>query len=292
MKKRAALKQTLILPSPAKLNLFLHINRQREDGYHDLQTLFQLLDYGDQLTLTANNTGNITLSPPIPGVALEDNLIFKAVAALQKASNCPLGAHIELVKRLPMGGGIGGGSSNAATTLVGLNHLWQTQLSLDTLAEVGRKLGADIPVFVRGETAWAEGVGEKLTPIEMPEHWYLVLAPNCHVSTASVFSHKDLTRNTPTIKVSAFIEKGGLNDCQKLVETLYPQVRDAVDWLNQYGPAQLTGTGACVFAPFPSKEAAMDVFNKRPRLLDTDQQINGFVAKGVNRSSLYQCLPS
>lgn len=283
---------SLTLPSPAKLNLFLHINGRREDDYHELQTVFQILDYGDELTLSRNETGEISITPALTGVPLKENLIYKAALSLQKAARCTYGAEIQLTKRLPMGGGIGGGSSNAATALLGLNHLWNTRLDEDELAEIGRKLGADIPVFIRGQTAWAEGVGEKLSPLEIPERWYVVVAPNCHVSTATVFSHKDLTRGTPPIKVSAFLEKGGVNDCQNLVETLYPQVRDAVDWLNQYGPAQLTGTGACVFAPFPSEEAALEVLNKYPPLLDTDKQINGFVAKGVNQSPLHQCLPS
>lgn len=275
----------LVLPSPAKLNLFLHLTGQRPDGYHTLQTVFQLLDYGDELAFEATDDPNITLSPSLPQVAVTDNLIYKAAKLLQQTTGCRKGARIELVKRLPMGGGIGGGSSNAATTLIGLNHLWQTGLSPDQLSVLGLQLGADVPVFTHGKTAWAEGVGEQLQSIETQPLWYLVIAPKCHVSTASIFSHKDLTRNTPPITVAAFFEKGGKNDCQPLVETLYPQVRDAVDWLNQFGPAQLTGTGACIFAPFPSKDAAQAVFAKRPK------HLNGFVAQGVNDSPLHQCLP-
>jgi 4-diphosphocytidyl-2-C-methyl-D-erythritol kinase len=274
----------LQLPSPAKLNLFLHITGRRPDGYHNLQTLFQLLDYGDELSFTPRHDGEIVLMPDLPGVALEDNLIYKAARCLQQASGTTQGAAIELIKRLPMGGGIGGGSSNAATALLGLNHLWKAGFSLDALAEMGRGLGADVPVFVRGRTAWAEGVGEQLTPLSLPPQWYLVLAPNCAVSTAEIFSNKDLTRDTPDIKVAAFLEEGGHNDCQPVVEKHYPQVKDAVDWLGRFGPARLTGTGACVFSPFPSKERALEVFAKRPKQLD------GFVAIGANESLLHRRL--
>ncbi|WNO09561.1 4-(cytidine 5'-diphospho)-2-C-methyl-D-erythritol kinase [Teredinibacter sp. KSP-S5-2] len=285
------MQDSLTLPCPAKLNLFLHITGKRPDGYHNLQTLFQLLDYGDQLTTTLNTSGTISIAPEIKGLPTESNLIYRAAVALKEATGCALGADFVLTKRLPMGGGIGGGSSNAATALLALNQLWQTGLSVNELAGIGRHLGADIPVFVAGNTAWAEGIGEQLMPVEMPERWYLVIAPDCHVSTAEIFSHKDLTRDTLAIKVSAFLEKGGKNDCQKLVESLYPQVKDAVDWLKQYGPAQLTGTGACVFAPFASQASALEAFAKRPRLSSSNTQIDGFVAKGVNRSPLHQCLP-
>lgn len=274
----------LLLPSPAKLNLFLHITGRRDDGYHTLQTVFQLLDYGDELSFTPRTDSAITLTPALEGVALKDNLIYQAARKLQQASGCTKGADIGLTKRLPMGGGIGGGSSNAATALVGLNHLWQTGLNLDQLADLGRELGADIPVFVKGQTAWAEGIGDRLTPLTLPCPWYLVLVPNCAISTAAIFSNKDLTRDTPDIKVAAFLEEGGKNDCQPVVERHYPQVKDAVDWLSRFGPARLTGTGACVFSPFPSRERALEVFAKRPKQLD------GFVAVGANESLLHRRL--
>lgn len=274
----------LILPSPAKLNLFLHITGRRPDGYHQLQTLFQLLDYGDELSFVSRSDGAVHVTPALPGVAQEDNLIYRAARELQAFTGCTTGAHIELTKRLPMGGGIGGGSSNAATTLLGLNHLWQTGLSLDELATLGGKLGADVPVFVRGRTAWAEGIGDELTPLDLPQTWYVVLVPECAISTAKIFSHKDLTRDTPDIKVAAFLEEGGKNDCQPVVERLYPQVKDAVDWLSRFGPARLTGTGACVFSPFPSEQSALEVFAKRPK------QLNGFVAVGANESLLHRRL--
>ncbi|WP_439134357.1 4-(cytidine 5'-diphospho)-2-C-methyl-D-erythritol kinase [Pseudomaricurvus sp.] len=277
--------KSLTLPSPAKLNLFLHITGQREDGYHTLQTLFQLLDFGDELSFQSRDDGIITLQPGIPDVAAEDNLIVKAARILQQLKpNTPLGANIQLTKRLPMGGGIGGGSSNAATTLLALNTLWNLELDIDTLAQLGRQLGADVPVFVRGKTAWAEGVGEQLQAVEMPQDWFLVLTPNCHVSTAEIFSHKDLTRDTSNITVAAFLEQGGHNDCQPLVLTLYPEVKKALDWLSQYGDAKMTGTGACVFAPFDNKASAEAVLAKAP---DT---LQGFVARGVNQSQVHQLL--
>ncbi|MFL0810144.1 MAG: 4-(cytidine 5'-diphospho)-2-C-methyl-D-erythritol kinase [Agarilytica sp.] len=274
----------LTLPSPAKLNLFLHILARRVDGYHELQTVFQLLDYGDELSFEEDQSGQISIKPKIKGLKTEDNLIYKAAQILRQHCGLNKGARISLKKTLPMGGGIGGGSSNAATTLLALNHLWDCKLTIDDLAELGRQLGADVPVFVQGESAWAEGIGEKLLPIELPEQYFVILAPKCHVSTAEVFSHKELTRGTAAITVPAFLERGGKNDCQPLVEGLFPQVRDAVEWLSQHGPTQLTGTGACIFAPFTSKEAADAVFAQKPGHID------GFVAKGVQHSPLHQCL--
>jgi 4-diphosphocytidyl-2-C-methyl-D-erythritol kinase len=274
----------LTLPCPAKLNLFLHITGRRPDGYHNLQTLFQLLDYGDELELSISPTGRIQLTPEFPAIPLELNLVYRAAKLLQAAAHCPLGADLHLIKRLPLGGGIGGGSSDAATTLVGLNYLWHTGLNEDQLAELGRQLGADVPVFVRGKTAWAEGVGELLTPMKLPPKWYVVLAPNCAISTRDVFASEGLTRDSIGIKVRAFLEEGGKNDCQKVVEKLFPQVKDAVDWLDRFGPAQMTGTGACVFAPFATEAEAHGVFAKRPA------QLNGFVARGVNESPLHQRL--
>ena len=275
--------QTLNLLSPAKLNLFLHITGRRPDGYHNLQTLFQLLDYGDTLSFSLREDGEISLSPPIPGVPFEDNLIIKAVRLLQQLSNTDLGVDIQLEKRLPMGGGIGGGSSNAATTLVALNHLWQCGFSSQQLQVFGLRLGADVPVFVNAQTAWAEGVGETLQPIEMPENWFLVAQPDCHVSTQAIFSHKDLTRDSPNIKVAAFLEQGGQNACQALVRRLYPQVDEALNWFAKHGyPAKLTGTGGCVFTQFATAEAAQQVLASLPKHLP------GFVAKGINKSPLYE----
>ena len=277
----------LSLFSPAKLNLFLHITGRRPDGYHNLQTLFQLLDYGDTLGFTTRDDGLVSLTPGIPGVAFEDNLIIKAVRILQKHSASTAGVDIQLQKRLPMGGGIGGGSSNAATTLVALNHLWQCGFSTEQLGQFGLQLGADVPVFVNAQTAWAEGVGEALQPIEMPKNWFLVAQPDCHVSTQQIFSHKDLTRDSPAIKVAAFLEQGGQNACQALVRRLYPQVDEALNWFAQHGHlAKLTGTGACVFSQFATAEAAQQVLEYLPKHLP------GFVAQGINHSPLYALLPS
>ena len=278
--------QNLRLLSPAKLNLFLHITGRRLDGYHNLQTLFQLLDYGDTLSFTVREDGEITLTPDIPGVAFEDNLIIKAVRLLRQLSNTDLGVDIQLEKRLPMGGGIGGGSSNAATTLVALNHLWYCGFSSEQLQSFGLRLGADVPVFVNAQTAWAEGVGETLQPIEMSKNWFLVAQPDCHVSTQKIFSHKDLTRDSPNIKVAAFLEQGGQNACQALVRRLYPQIDEALNWFAKHGySAKLTGTGACVFTQFATAEAAQQVLASLPKHLP------GFVAQGINRSPLYNLLP-
>ncbi len=274
----------LTLPCPAKLNLFLLITGQLPSGYHTLQTLFQLLDFGDQLTIRAHRRNDVTLSGSCSGIPPGQNLVTRAARLLKTYTGYHGGADLHLEKHLPQGGGLGGGSSDAASTLVGLNHVWQTGLTLDQLANLGLQLGADIPVFVHGHSALATGIGEELTPIALDENWYVVLAPNCEVSTALVFSHKDLTRNSIAIKVRAFFEEGGRNDCQPLVERLYPEVKEAVDWLSRFGPARLTGTGGCVFAAFSSEQAARDVFARRP------EPFRGFVARGVNQSPLHQRL--
>ncbi len=277
---------TLTLPAPAKLNLFLHIVGRRSDGYHELQTLFQLLDYGDELGFELRQDGEIQLHSDIPNLAPRDNLVYRAAFSLQQHTGSALGADITLLKRLPMGGGIGGGSSDAATTLIGLNHLWNCQLPTTELLQIGATLGADIPVFIQGRTAWAEGIGERLQPVDLAEKWFVVLAPDCHVSTPHIFSHKDLTRDTPVIKVAAFLEQGGKNDCQPLVEKLYPAVANALNWLKNFGPAQMTGTGACVFCAFSSKADAEHVFAQRPK------ELNGFVAKGINQHPAHEKLLS
>ena len=274
----------LSLPAPAKLNLFLHVTGRRANGYHELQTLFQFLDHGDTLHFSPRDDGVITLTPELPGVADEDNLIVRAARLLQKASGSNAGADIWLEKRLPMGGGIGGGSSDAATTLLGLNHLWNTGLSLDQLAELGLQLGADVPVFVRGDAAWAEGVGEVLTAVELEEPWYLVVVPPCHVSTAEIFSDQRLTRDTPPITLAAFRRYGGRNDLLPVVEARYPEIRNALILLNKYCEAKMTGSGSCLFGAFPNKREADKVRARLPATLQT------FVAKGCNRSPLHQLL--
>ncbi len=275
---------TLELPSPAKLNLFLHILGRRDDGYHNLQTVFQLLDYGDTLIFEQEPMGELRLSCNRPELETTDNLVFQAARLLQPyAQNTPgVRAHIE--KRLPAGGGLGGGSSNAATTLLGLNQLWECELSLEELAELGRQLGADVPVFVHGQSAWAEGVGERLDPLDLPTVWYLVLTPKCPVSTAFVFSQQELTRDTAAITVAAFFEQGGRNDCQPLVTKHFPEIQAVLDWLGKFGQAQMTGTGASVFAAFSSEATAQAVL--------AQSSWPGFVAKGVNQSPLHQSLPT
>ena len=279
----------LILPSPAKLNLFLHIVGRRPDGYHELQTLFQFLDYGDELsfTLTPDQPG-IRLLQPIPGVRDEDNLIIRAARMLEaRAAKTLPGVTIDIRKRLPMGGGLGGGSSNAATTLLGLNHLWQLELNLDELARMGLELGADVPVFVRGHAAFGEGVGEKLTPMNPPEDWFVVLKPACDINTAKIFSEEGLTRNSPRIKIAPAFEGDASryrNDCEDVVRKLYPEVKSGLEWLSQFGPARLTGTGACIFGRFPTESAARIIWESKP------SGITGFVAKGVNISPLHKKL--
>lgn len=275
---------TLALPAPAKLNLMLHVLGRRADGYHELQTLFQFLDHGDELTFTVRTDGDIRLTPEVHGVDHDNNLVVRAARLLQRHSGCELGADIELTKRLPMGGGLGGGSSDAATTLLGLDHLWQTRLGEDRLADIGLSLGADVPVFVRGHAAFAEGVGERLQPVELSEPWFLVIAPQVSVSTAEIFSDPELTRNTPAITVRSLLAGGGHNDCQPVVEKRYPEVRNALSLLNNFVPARMTGTGACVFGSFPNKGEADRVCRQLPA------DLPAFVAQGRNISMLHRKL--
>lgn len=271
-------------PSPAKLNLFLYITAQRADGYHELQTLFQFLDYGDQLFITPTTNDTITVTPPLDNVATEDNLIWRAAMALKDKTGCPFGARIEINKMLPMGGGIGGGSSNAATTLVALNHLWDTKLSDEELAKIGLALGADVPIFIHGHAAFAEGVGEKLTFITPNEPWYLVIRPNVSISTAAIFSHPHLTRNTPKRELAKLLADPYGNDCEKIVRMLYPEVDKQLSWLLQYAPSRLTGTGSCIFAEFDSEEQANAVLAQLP------DDVTAFIAQGQNVSSLKKTL--
>ena len=274
----------LILPAPAKLNLMLHILGRRADGYHELQTLFQFLDFGDELGFAVRQDGQIHLHTPIEGVPHDSNLIVRAARLLQQQSGCNLGADIWLDKRLPMGGGIGGGSSDAATTLLGLNHLWQLACSEDQLADMGLSLGADVPVFVRGHAAFAEGVGEKLQPVTLSEPWFLVAIPQVLVSTVEIFSDPELTRDTPPIKVRSLLEGGGRNDCLPVVQKRYPEVRNVLILLNKFVPAKLTGTGACVFGSFPNEDDADKVARQLPGTLPS------FVAQGRNISMLHRKL--
>ena len=271
-------------PSPAKLNLFLHINGRDERGYHQLQSLFQMLDYGDELAFDVSETDKIYMDEPIDGVKDEENLIIRAAMALKKHSGVKKGARILIRKRLPMGGGIGGGSSNAATALVALNHLWQCGLDLKTLSEIGLKLGADVPIFVHGKTAFAEGVGEVITPTDNEGDVFLVVFPGCHVSTAAVFSEPLLPRDTPKITWQDYQFDNTHNDCQKIVCERYPKVANLLRWLLEYAPSRMTGTGACLFAIFNQAEEARQVLKTLP------EGTSGFVARGVNQSPLYSRL--
>ena len=277
---------TLTLPAPAKLNLWLHIVGRRADGYHELETVFQFLDHGDELHFALRDDGVIQLHTPIEAVPHDSNLIVRAARKLQAQSGTPLGADIWLTKVLPMGGGIGGGSSDAATTLLALAHLWQLDWDEDRLAALGLSLGADVPVFVRGHAAFAQGVGEQLTPVDPEEPWYVVLVPQVSVSTAEIFSHPQLTRDSLPLKMRPVPKGNSRNDCQPVVEQNYPEVRNALNSLGKFTEARLTGTGSCVFGAFPSKAEADKVL----ALLSATQ--TGFVAKGSNISMLHRKLQS
>lgn len=268
-------------PAPAKLNLFLHVNGRRADGYHELQTLFQFIDYCDMPDSKVTETAELILHSNISNVVADsDNLILRAAKSLQQTTGFTGGAEIWLDKRLPMGGGLGGGSSDAATTLVALNTLWNTQLSTEELAKIGLKLGADIPVFIHGFAAFAEGVGERLQAVNPSEPWYLIIAPDAHVSTAEVFQDPLLPRDTPKLAIDTLMNQPWANDCQKLVVSKYPQVAKALGWLLEYAPSRMTGTGACVFGEFTQKQQALAALAKLP------SEMQGFVAQGMNLSPL------
>lgn len=277
-------------PSPAKLNLFLHIVGRRPDGYHELETVFQFLDFGDSLSIRRTQDSAIKLLTPIDGVSNDNNLIVKAAKLLKEHAKTSCGAEIKIEKVLPMGGGLGGGSSNAATVLIALNFLWQTKLSLSQLAELGLQLGADVPIFIHGFAAFAEGVGEKLTPVHPDESVYLISKPNCSISTLEVFTAKALPRNTQKLDIKAIDDKNYLmgyrNDCQTLVINHYPEVAKLLAWLVEYAPSRMTGTGACIFSRFDSEEEAKRVQKLLPN------SITSFVAKGMNISSLHNTLKS
>lgn len=267
-------------PAPAKLNLMLRVIGKREDGYHDLQTVFQFIDRCDRLWFEVREDGRVRRLNEVMGVAEVDDLTVRAALALRQATGCSFGVDIRCEKNLPMGGGLGGGSSDAATTLVALNQLWGTGLDLDALSEIALPLGADVPVFVRGQAAWAEGVGERLTPVELPQPWFLVLVPDCFVSTKSVFAHPQLTRNSNPITLADFLSGDIMNDCLLVVRRDYPLVDAALEWLSIWGDGRLTGTGACVFLVFDDRESALDAYRQLPK------DMRGFVARGLNRSPL------
>ena len=272
-------------PAPGKLNLFLHVVRRRPDGYHELQTAFQFIDLSDSIHFCQRPPGVIERIGGIPGVAAEDDLVVRAARCLGAAAaeaGVPLGqgVAIDVEKRLPMGGGVGGGSSDAATVLVALNQLWEIGFGVERLAEIGLGLGADVPVFVHGRSAWAEGVGERLVPVDFPEPVYLLLQPDVAISTAEVFKAPELTRDSPVITIAGFLQAGGRNDCEPVVRRRYPVVASALDWLGRHGPARLTGTGSCVFAPMVDSTHAAAV------LADKPPEWRGWVTHGLNQSPL------
>jgi len=266
--------------APAKLNLMLRIVGQREDGYHLLQTVFQVIDIDDGLVFHKANDGQVRLQKAIPGVNEEDDLTVRAANMLKVETGYQGGVCIDIEKNLPMGGGLGGGSSDAATVLVVLNQLWQLGLSKQRLMELGVKLGADVPVFVNGASVWAEGVGEQLTEISLPEAWFVIVKPECHVDTGKIFSTKGLTRDSKSIKMSEFQSGQARNDCQEVVENIHSEVKEALIELSQYGDSRLTGTGACVFVQFNDKLSAREVYNK----LKSKREV--YLAKGLAISPL------
>ncbi|WP_035518201.1 4-(cytidine 5'-diphospho)-2-C-methyl-D-erythritol kinase [Pseudohaliea rubra] len=272
--------QTVTLAAPAKLNLFLHVTGRREDGYHTLQTVFQLLAWGDTVTLEAREDGAVTLAGPDLDIASDDNLAVRAARALKAlpGTSPDNGVHITLDKRIPTGGGLGGGSSDAASTLLGLIRLWKLDVSRDRLAAIGATLGADVPVFVRGHSAWAEGIGEQLQPVLLPPAWFLIIHPGVHVDTGEIFSRRELTRDSPPITMAAFFAGTSRNDCEPVVRNLYAEVDNALIWLGKFGDAKLTGTGACVFCRCADEASARAIAAEVPA------PWRAIVAAGVNRS--------
>lgn len=277
-------------PSPGKLNLFLSITGRRDDGYHNLQTLFQFLDYGDEMTFVADQHAHIRLVNDIENVRCEDNLIYRAALRLKaqaiadKRCEATVGVTIGIDKKLPMGGGLGGGSSNAATTLIALNQLWQLNYSLTQLADLGLALGADVPIFVHGYAALAEGIGEQLTPVQPEEKWYLVAHPGVSIPTPVIFNDPDLTRDSPVRSAEQLMHSPWSNDCEAIARKRFRKVDELLNWLLEYAPSRLTGTGACVFAEFDSEAAARHVLTLTPPWMTC------FVAKGANISPLHQRL--
>ena len=271
--------------APAKINLFLHIIGQRADGYHSLQSVFQLLDFYDTIHLKPTQTGEIKRVNDIANVPANRDLCVRAALALQQVTGCAQGVEIAVEKRIPMGGGLGGGSSDAATVLLALNHLWKTHLSREELMQIGLKLGADVPIFIFGQNAWAEGIGEQLTPITLPTRYYVVLTPNVHVSTRDIFANSTLTKDTKPLKIADFSRDANSaifrNDLEAVVCKEFPAVASTLNWLNQYGLARMSGSGASVFVAVNSKQSADELLAKKPA------NTTGFVAKGIVKHPHY-----
>ena len=269
-----------VWPAPAKLNLFLHIIGRRKDGYHQLQTVFQILDYADEIEFQPTDDSKIYVKGNYVEIAKDDDLVFRAASSLRQITGVNEGIDISVNKRIPLGGGLGGGSSDAATTLVALNEIWDIGLSLPDLADIGFNLGADVPVFIHGHSAWGEGIGEKLEPVTLGKTCYLVVHPGCHVNTARIFSSPDLTRNSSPITIRDFEEGTCRNDCESVVFHEFPEIADAALWLGRWSEARLTGTGACLFSGFTSEQEAGQVYDQLP------SKWQGFICKGMNRSPL------
>ena len=284
---------TSLYSAPCKLNLFLHITGRRSDGYHHLQSIFLLLDHGDDLRITVRHDGQVLHQNPLPGVSPEQDLTVRAARALQSASGCQLGANIHCTKRTPMGGGLGGGSSDAATVLLVLNRLWQLNYSRQQLMQIGLTLGADVPVFIFGQPAWAEGVGEQLSAVTLPadilEKYYVVITPHIQVPTAEIFTHQALTRDTKPLRIADFSNGANSsafwqqvrNDMENVVCTLYPEVANTLDWLKQYGDARMSGSGASVFVAVDSAEKAEKLIAQRP------ENTSGFWARVLKCHPLF-----
>jgi 4-diphosphocytidyl-2-C-methyl-D-erythritol kinase len=270
-------------PAPAKLNLFLHVVGRRADGYHRLQSVFRFIDRADTVHLEIRDDGRVVREGDLPGVAEDSDLTIRAARLLQAHAPAGSGVSIHLDKVLPLGGGLGGGSSDAATVLLALNHLWQVNLPREALQKMALQLGADVPVFVFGQTAFAQGVGEILHPLSAPPAWYVVLMPPVQVPTAAIFAAPELTRNTPPLKIAPFSAGMGHNDLQPVVISRFPEVARHLEWLAQFGEARMTGSGACVFTSFGTEDAARDVLRQLP------ETMQGFVAQGLDKHPLYDC---
>ncbi len=267
----------LTCPAPAKLNLFLHVTGRRADGYHLLQTVFRFIDFADTLHFGLRTDAEIRHLNPLPGVPADSDLTVRAARLLQAETGCSFGVDIRIDKHWPMGGGLGGGSSDAATTLIALNRMWQLGLSRERLQQLGLSLGADVPVFVFGRNAFAEGVGEALTHVNVPSPWYVVLMPQVEVPTAKIFAAEALTRNTLPIRMAAFPDVLTRNDLQPVVCEMFPQVQQSINWLSQFAEAKMTGSGACVFAEFDSQQSAQSVLESAPA------EFKGVVARGLDQ---------
>lgn len=281
-------------PAPAKINLCLHVTGRRADGYHTLQTIFQIIDLCDELAFEQAPRGvierrddGLAKSGALAAIPSDKDLCVRAARALAAAAGdrgVPSGVCIRVRKRIPMGGGLGGGSSDAATTLLALNALWGLRLPEEALAAIGLSLGADVPVFLRGDSALGEGVGERLTPLALPERWFLVIHPGVVVPTVAVFQAPELTRNSPVLTIPALLASGGRNDCEPVVRERYPEVAEAIDWLARFAPARLTGTGSCIFASFDSAAAAERVAARVP------DRWRAWVVRGLARSPVFSRL--